>query len=81
MILLVEDRIVLGSTIWRSEFPSFVLGHFFLLGVGLGFDIEWAGVPGSFDLTYIYIYIYIYNFYLINNKLYTLIVVYRFIEV
>ena len=27
-------------------FPSFVLEHFFLLGVGLGLDIKWAGSFG-----------------------------------
>ena len=29
----------------------FVLGHFFLLGVGLGFDMRWAGVAKSFGPT------------------------------
>ena len=48
---LLRDRVILGSTIWRSGFPSFVLGHFFLLGVGLGLDIKWAGVPISFGPT------------------------------
>ena len=46
-----EERVILGSTIWWSEFPSFVLGYFFLLGVGLGLDIKWAGVPKSFGPT------------------------------
>ena len=46
-----EDRVVLGSTIWWSGFPSFVLGHFFLLGMGLGLDIKWARVPRSFGPT------------------------------
>ena len=27
-----EDRVVLGSIFWESRFPSFVFGHFFLLG-------------------------------------------------
>ena len=38
----VEDRFVLGSIFWQSGFPSFVLGHFFLLGLGLGLDMKWA---------------------------------------
>ena len=46
-----EERVVLGSTIWWSGFSSFVLGHFFLLGMGLGLDIKWAGVPRSFGPT------------------------------
>ena len=46
-----EDRVVLGSTIWWSGFPSFVLGHFFLLGMGLGLDIKWVRVPRSFGPT------------------------------
>ena len=48
---LAEERVVLDSTIWWSGFPSFVLGHFFLLSMGLGLDIKWAGVPRSFGLT------------------------------
>ena len=27
---------------WQSGFPSFILGHFFLLSVGLGLEMEWA---------------------------------------
>ena len=46
-----EDRIVLGSISWQSGFPLFVLEHFFLLGMGLGLDIKWAGVPRSFGPT------------------------------
>ena len=47
----VEDRVGLGSISWRSGFPLFVLGHFFLLGMGLGFDMKWAEVLRSFGLT------------------------------
>ena len=43
--------VVLGSAIWWSGFPSFVLGHFFLLCAGLRLDIKWAGVPISFGPT------------------------------
>ena len=46
-----EDRVVLGSISWQSGFPSFVLGHFFLLGMGLGLDMKWARVPRSFGST------------------------------
>ena len=54
-----EDRVVLSNISWQSGFPLFVLGHFFLLGVGLGLDMKWAEVPRSFGPTkYIYIYIY-----------------------
>ena len=42
-----EDRVVLGSIFWLSGFPSFVLGHFFLLGVGLGLDMKWTEVSRS----------------------------------
>ena len=43
-----EDRVILGSIFWQSGFPSFVLWHFFLLGVGLGLDMEWAEISKSF---------------------------------
>ena len=39
-----EDKVVLGSIFWQSGFPLFVLVHFFLLGVGLGLDMKWAGL-------------------------------------
>ena len=52
----VEDRVVLGSISWQSGFPLFLLEHFFLLGVGLGLNMKWAGVPKSFGPT-IYIYL------------------------
>ena len=45
------NKVVLGSISWQSGFPLFVLGHFFLLGMGLGFDMKWAGVPRSFGPT------------------------------
>ena len=38
-----EVRVVLGSISWQSGFPLFVLGHFFLLGMGLRPDMKWAG--------------------------------------
>ena len=43
-----EDRIVLDSTFWQFGFPSFVLDHFFLLGVSLGLKMEWAEVSRTF---------------------------------
>ena len=46
-----EDRVVLGSISWQSGFPLFVLGHFFLFGMGLGFDMKWVGVLRSFGPT------------------------------
>ena len=45
--------VVLGSTIWPSGFSSFVLGHFLLLGVGLGLDIRWAGVADPLAPQYV----------------------------
>ena len=35
-----KDRVVLGSISWQSGFPLFVLGHFFLLGIGHGPDMK-----------------------------------------
>ena len=39
-----EDRVILGSISWQSGFPSFILRHFFLLGMGLVLDMKWAGL-------------------------------------
>ena len=49
-----EDRVVLGNISWQFGFLLFVLGHFFLLGMGLGLDMKWAGVPRPFGPTVIY---------------------------
>ena len=46
-----KDRVVLDSISWQSGFPLFVIGHFFLLGMGLGLDMKWARVPRSFGPT------------------------------
>ena len=46
-----EDRVVLGSIFWQTGFPLFVFRHFFLLGMGLGLDMKWAGVLRSFGPT------------------------------
>ena len=48
---MAEDRIVLGDAAWQFGFSSFILGHFFFLGVGLGLSIEWAEVVEFFDPT------------------------------
>ena len=48
---LAEDRIVLDDAAWQFGLSSFVLGHFFFLGMGLGLSIKWAGVAKLFDLT------------------------------
>ena len=48
---LAEDRIVLGYVSGPPRLSLFVLGHFFLLGVGLGLSIRWAGVAKFFDPT------------------------------
>ena len=46
---LAEDRIVLGDVSGPFGPSLFVLGHFFLLGVGLGLSMRWAGVVKFFD--------------------------------
>ena len=48
-----EDRVIIGNISWQSGFP-FILGHFFLLGMRLGLDMKWAGVPRSFGPTLSY---------------------------
>ena len=48
---LAENRIAPVDVFGPFGFPSFVLGHFFLLDVGLGFSIKWAGVVKFFDPT------------------------------
>ena len=48
---MAEVRIVLGDVSGPFRLSSFVLGHFFLLGVGLGLSIKWAGVAKFFDPT------------------------------
>ena len=46
-----KDKIVL-SDVSEPLGPSlFVLGHSFLLGVGLGLSMRWAGVVKFFDPT------------------------------
>ena len=47
----VEDRIVLGNVCWQFGPSSFIFGHFFLLGVGLGLDMKWTGVAKLFGPT------------------------------
>ena len=47
-----ENRIVLDNVSWQFGPSSFVLGHFFLLGVGLGLDMKWAGVAKFFGPTF-----------------------------
>ena len=46
---LTEDRIVLGDVSGPFGLSLFILGHFFLLSVGLGFSIKWAGVVKFFS--------------------------------
>ena len=61
-----EDKVVLGSTFCQFGFPSLFLGHFFLLSVGLGLEMEWAKASKTFwphththTHTHTHIYIYI----------------------
>ena len=46
-----ESRIILGNVSKLFGLSLFVLGHFSLLGVGLGLSIKWAGVVKFFDPT------------------------------
>jgi len=48
---LAENMIVLGDVSWQFGLSSFVLGHFFFLGVRLRLSIKWAGVAKFFDPT------------------------------
>ena len=66
-----KDRVLLGTIFWQSGFPSFVLGNFFLLDVGLGLDMEWTEVSRSlwphilFFILYLFLHfsiIFIRNF-------------------
>ena len=56
---MAKDRIVLDDAAWQFGLSSFILGLFFLLGMGLGLSIRWAGVTKFFDLTIIIIIIII----------------------
>ena len=47
----VENRVILDSISWQSEFSLFVLGHFFLLSMDHESNIKWARVPRSFGPT------------------------------
>ena len=46
---LAEDKIVLGYVFGLLGLSLFVLGHFFLLDIGLGPSMRWAGVVKFFD--------------------------------
>ena len=46
-----KNRIVLGNVSWHFGPSSFILGYFFLLGMGLGLDMKWVGVAKFFDPT------------------------------
>ena len=48
---IVEDRIVLGNVPWQFGPSLSVLGHIFLLGMGLGPNMKWAGVAKFFGPT------------------------------
>ena len=55
---LAEDKIVLGDVSWQFGLSLFILGHFFLLGMGLGLYMKWAKVVEFFDPTDIYTKLY-----------------------
>ena len=48
---MAENRIVLGDVSGPFRLSSFILGHFFLLGMGLGLSIKWARDVKFFDPT------------------------------
>ena len=48
---LAEDKIVLDYISGPLGLSLFVLGHFFLLSVGLGLNMRWVGVVKIFDPT------------------------------
>ena len=58
---LAEDKIVFGYVSGPLGLSLFVLGHFFLLGVGLGFSMRWAGVVKFFDPTHYIIRVQLQN--------------------
>ena len=43
-----KNKTVLDNVSWQFGPSSFVLGHFFLLGMGLGLDMKWVGVSRFF---------------------------------
>ena len=48
-----ESRIALGNVSRLFGLSLFVLGHFSLLGVGLGLSIKWVGIIKFFGPTII----------------------------
>ena len=48
---LAKDRIFIGDVSGPLGLSLFVLGHSFLLGVGLGLSMRWAEVVKFFDPT------------------------------
>ena len=48
---LAKGRIVLGDVSWQFGLSLFIIGRFFLLGMGLGLYIKWVGVAEFFDPT------------------------------
>ena len=46
-----ENKIVFGDVSRQFGLSLFVFGHFFLLGIGVGLSIKWAGVAEFFDPT------------------------------
>ena len=48
---LAEDRIVVGNASWQLGLSLLILGFFFLLGVGLGLCMKWAGAAEFFGPT------------------------------
>ena len=46
---LAENRMVLDNVSRQFGLSSFLLRHFFLLGVGLGLSIRWVEIVKFFD--------------------------------
>ena len=57
-----ENKIVLSNVSWQLGPSSFILGHFFLLDMGLRLDMKWAGVAKFFGPTWSIRLYFLHNF-------------------
>ena len=69
--------IFLSNIFWQFGPYSFVLGHFFFLGVGLGLDMKWVGVVKLFGpalIINILKFFFYFFYFLYKIKLYSTII-------
>ena len=59
---LAEDRIVLGNVSSQFELFLSILGHFFLLDMGLGLCMKWAEAAEFFDPIDLYLHLFSIKF-------------------